>query len=117
MNLERTPPNWTISIVVFLIFALVLLVSNLEKALAAGAISGIFMAIILTKWQRRNDWRFWTIMAVFAIVHIFVITFIRIPPLKAGIVIAPFAFADGFIMWGVINLIERHLRKTDQSDC
>jgi hypothetical protein len=100
-----------------LIFVPMLFVSSLERAAAAGATGGIFVAIIMTEWRRRQEWWFWAVMGVFAIVHILLIVFIKIPPLKAGIIIAPFVFADGFIMWGVINLFGRHLRKAAQSDC
>lgn len=111
MNWENPPQNWTIPIACMLIFVPMLFVSSLETALAAGATGGIFLVIIMTEWHRRQDWWFWFVMGVFAIIHIILIILIKIPPLKAGIMIAPFVFADGFIMWGVIVLIGRHLRK------
>ena len=81
--------------------------SNLEKALTASVTVGVFVAIIQTKWESRNDWRFWAVVAVFAVIHVVAISIIQFPEVRAGLVSLPFALVDGFIMWFLINWIER----------
>ncbi|KPF52365.1 hypothetical protein IP65_16515 [Novosphingobium sp. AAP1] len=94
-------------LLVAIVFIAVAVISDLEKALAASVTFGVFMAIIQAKWESRNDWRFWAVIAIFAVIHIVAISVIRFPEVRAGLVSLPFALVDGFIMWGLINWIER----------
>jgi hypothetical protein len=96
------------AILVLAVFSLVAWASNLEKGLAAGVTFGVFAAIVQTKWASRGDWRFWAIIALFATIHVLVIFIVRFPEARAGLVSLPVALVDGFIMWGLINWVEKH---------
>jgi len=94
-----------------LTFAVVTWVSNAEKGLAAGVTLGVFITIILTKRETHkeslSDRRFWLVIASLAVIHIVAISIIKFPEARAGMVSLPFALVDGFLMWGLINWIER----------
>ncbi len=114
MKKRRPASDWIIAIIAVAVFSLVAWASNIEKGLAAGVTFGVFAAIIQTKWASRGDWRFWFIIALFAIVHILVILVVRFPEVSASLVSLPFALVDGFLMWAVINWVEKrfpHVRK------
>jgi hypothetical protein len=90
------------------VFIPVALVASLEKALAFSVAVGVFVSIIQTERKSWSDKRFWMILAVFGLMHIVVLSLIHIPPLQYGLECLPFALADGFAMWGIIKLIQRH---------
>jgi hypothetical protein len=92
---------------IIFIFICVALISSLEKALAFSVTFGVFLAIIQTKWENRKNKRFWIILTILAIIHVVVLSLIHIPELRFGLICLPFALADGFAMWGLINWIER----------
>ncbi len=96
------------------VFITVAWLSNLEKALASGVIFGIFASIVSVKWESRHDLRFWIIISGFAVIHIVGLTLIDFPELRFGLMSLPFAFADGFIMWGVLNWIEKRFPQSKQ---
>lgn len=81
-------------------------ISSLESALAYSIVFGVFLSIIQTKWNR-SDPRFWIIITILAVVHIVILSAIRVPELRFGLMSLPFALIDGFAMWGLINWIER----------
>lgn len=105
--------NWILVGIGVIIFASVASISNLEKGLAAMLSFGVFATIIQTKSETRKeslrDWRFWLIIAIFAVIHIVAITIIQFPELKAGLISLPFALVDGFAMWFLIKWIERYV--------
>jgi triacylglycerol esterase/lipase EstA (alpha/beta hydrolase family) len=82
--------------------------SNLEKGLASSVTFGFFAAVIQTKWPSRGDWRFWAIIAAFALLHIVVLITVRFQQVRAGLISLPFALVDGFVMWGLINWVDKH---------
>lgn len=99
------------------IFIGISLFSSLEKALACAIIFGVFLSIVQTRLQRQNDRRFWAIIAILAIIHIIALWLIHIPELRFGLMSLPFALADGFAMWGLINWIERRFpRASDKRE-
>lgn len=105
--------DWILVCIGVIIFGLTSLLLNLEKGLAAMLSFGIFSIIIQTKSETQKEslssWHFWIIIAFFSIIHIFAIVIIPIPKLNAGIISIPFAIIDGFLMWFLINWIERHI--------
>jgi hypothetical protein len=116
MTLERAPPNWTIPIACIIIFFPTLLFSNIEMAAVASATGGVFLAIIITEWRRRYNWWFWVVLGIFALIHIVMIIFVKILLLKTANFISTFVVADGFVMWGVIKIIGRHLKGAASKD-
>ena len=92
--------------VIAVFFALVIFVSP-AKALAGCVVAGTFLSIIQTKKKSQRDRRFWTIIAVLAVIHIVVLSLIHIPEPRFGLMSLPFALADGFAIWGLLNWIER----------
>jgi hypothetical protein len=94
------------------IFILVYCVSNAENALAYSVVCGVFLSLIQAKWNSRRDGRFWVIMAIFAFLHVVILSLVHIPQLKFGLMILPFALADGFAMWGFINWIDRRFPRS-----
>jgi hypothetical protein len=81
--------------------------SSLGKAFALALAFGVFLAIIQTKTESWADPRFWIILAVLAVIHVVVLSIVHIPEPRAGLEAAPFAFVDGFAMFGLLNWIER----------
>lgn len=121
MKRKRGRVDWAIAGLIIIVMIFVALLSNLEKGLAAGVSVGIFATIIQTKSETRkeslSDRRFWFVIAVLAVIHVVAISIIRFPELQAGLVSLPFALVDGFGMWGLINLIEKHwLKGSDRSE-
>jgi hypothetical protein len=88
------------------VFICVAFLSTLGRALIYSVVFSVFLSIIQTK-AKKSDWQFWIIIAVLAIIHIAVLSLIRITQLKFGLIVLPFALVDGFAMWGFINWIER----------
>ena len=101
--------KWAGGLCVLTAFALAAWVSNLEKGLAAGMAAAAFVGVIQTKSESTRDARFWTILSIFALIHIAVISLVAFPQVKAGMIYAPFALVDGFIMWGFINWVEKRV--------
>lgn len=100
------------------VFIFISFISNLEKALIGSQIFCAFYIIIQTKYETRkeslNDWRFLSIIGTFAVIHIIAIWAIDFPEFSAGMVPVPFAIADGFLMWWMLNWFERRfLSKPD----
>ena len=77
------------------------------KAFAAAVVFGVFYVVISRNWDRRRDWKFWTIIAFFGVAHLIGLSTINIPHLSAGLIALPFALVDGLIMYNVISWIER----------
>lgn len=89
------------------IFILVALISNLEKALAFSALFGVFSTVIQTKVKGQRDRRFWIAISVLAVAHVIFLSLIYIPPLRFGLMALPVALVDGFAIWGIISWIDR----------
>jgi len=67
----------------------------------------VFAAIVQMKWESRHDRRFWIAIAAFAAIHIVAIVLIKFPTPKFGLLSFPFALIDGFLMFGVLNWMEK----------
>jgi hypothetical protein len=106
--------DWLVGLSALAVFIAVDFVANLDKALVAGTICGVFVTIILAKWNSRPDWRVWLILAVFAVIHVVVIVTVRFPHFQAGMVAMPIALVDGFVVWGLINWMEKHFPRRRQ---
>jgi hypothetical protein len=94
------------------VFVAVALVASLEKALAAGVTFAVFSAVIQAKWDSRHDARFWIVISIFAFVHILAITLITFPEPRFGLVSLPLALIDGFVMFGILNWIEKRFPRS-----
>lgn len=90
-----------------LVFLVVVVFSNLEKALAFSVLFAVFLSIVQTKRESWSDRRFWFILSVLALAHIAVLSVINIPELKFGLIVLPFALLDGFAIYWFLNWIER----------
>lgn len=90
-----------------LVFVAVMLISNLEKALVFAVMFGVFSALAQSKWESRKNRLVWVILAVLAVIHIVVLSLVRIPELRFGLISLPFALVDGFAIYGLLNWIER----------
>ena len=84
---------------------------NRTDWIIAGVALLVFATIIQTKSESHkeslSDWRFWLIIAIFAVFHVVAIIIINFPELKSGLILLLFALVDGFVMWFLINWIER----------
>lgn len=86
------------------------------EALAYSVTVGVFLSIIQTKPRKLRNRKFWTILAILAVGHIVVLSLIRIPEPRFGLMSLPFALADGFAIWWLINWIERRFPILTDSD-
>jgi choline-glycine betaine transporter len=112
MKPKRSRTDWIIAGSALAVFALIASVTYLEKGLAAGTAFYVFAIVIQTKSETRkeslSERRFWAVIAILAVIHIVAISVIKFPELRAGLISLPFALVDGFVMWGLINWIEKH---------
>jgi hypothetical protein len=99
------------------VFSIIAVVSTLERALAFALAVAVFISIIQTKKESWRDRRFWIVLTVFALAHLVILSLIRIPELRYGMMAMPFALADGFAMWGIINWLERRSPATSEPAC
>ena len=107
MNRDKPPSNGVVGVFVFLVFVLVDTASGLEKAFASAMTFGVFAAVLQTKWLSIRDWRFWAVILVFLIPHVVAICFIGFPRPDLAAAFVPVAIVDGFVIWGLINWIEK----------
>jgi amino acid transporter len=93
-------------------FALRMLIQD-ERAFLIALSAFLFYAVIASRWDNRRDKWFWIAVLVFAAIHVVVLATLRLPRFEGPslAIAAPFMFADGFAMWGLLNWIERHVSK------
>ena len=108
---NRTGLHWQTIAVGVAVFGVMAYLTTDETGLVASAMCFGFLTIIQTKAESRraslSEPRFWAILAVFAVVHILALWYVRVPELKFGLMIAPFGFADFYAMWWLIEWVER----------
>ena len=81
-----------------------------ERAFAFAVCGGVFYVLVSREWEKRRRAWFWLTILAFAIVNIVIISFVRFPQYHGPSLISiPFMFVDGFLMWGILNFIERRL--------
>jgi hypothetical protein len=87
-----------------------------ERAFLAALSVGVFYVIISREWDQRHQTRFWTVMSGFAVIHLAALSLVQLPHYTGpGIGLAfPFMFADGFLMWGILNWIEKRFPTATQ---
>jgi len=116
----RSRIDWIIVAISLIAFFFSAFATNLEKGLFVGAAVFVFGTIIQTKSETRmeslRERRFWLLITALAIVHIIVLSLVRIPELQFGLVVLPFALVDGFAMWWLINWVERNFPATNDPD-
>ena len=80
-----------------------------DRAFAVAMSVYVFYVIISREWDRRRERRFWVVMLIFAVLHVFALSLVKLPHYHVpSVAIAfPFMFADGFAMWGILNWIEK----------
>jgi hypothetical protein len=112
MRSDFTPVSRRSDIVLVVSTAVVFLAvsffANLERALLFAVVSGVFVSIVQTRRRRRGDSGFWMLITALAIIHVVALSIIRLPELRFGLVVLPFALADGIVIWGLISWFERH---------
>ena len=89
----------------------------MEKAvMSAGTVWLMYGLITVMKAYRREVW-FWVTMALFASAHIAAILLLsfRLPQGPALSYVVPAMFADGFAMFGILNLLASRLSAADRS--
>lgn len=106
-ELSKPPANWIVGLTVLAVFIVISILSSLEEAFASAMTFGVFAAVIQTKWSSRNDWRLWSVISVFLIAHVLALCLIHFPRPEIALAFVPVAMIDGFVMWGLINWIER----------
>jgi predicted membrane protein len=116
MGNDLPPPNWIVFLIITVIFIVTALMANLEEALGYSVTFGVFAAVIQTKWSSRHRRYFWIVIAVFALIHVIVLSAVRIPALPHGSVAMPFALVDGFIIYGFLNWLERRIQNRSSED-
>lgn len=92
-------------------------VASLGKAAAAGATAGLFITIVQMKWSAwRKDARFWVVVAALFVIHVIAIIDTPIPEPEIRMAVAPFIFLDGFLVFMILNRVEKHLRRSSTAD-
>lgn len=89
------------------VFLIVSLIASLEKALAFAVTFSVFLSIVQTRKTSELTPRFWIAFGALAVIHIAILSFVRMPELRFGLVVMPFALADGFLMWWLLNRLDR----------
>lgn len=109
---NRTGVHWQTFAVGLIVFVLVTHLTTDETGLAAAGVVGVFLLLIQEKAESRLESlqkpRFWVLIAVLAMVHLFALFYFRVPEFSFGLAIAPFGFVDYFAMRWLIEWIERH---------
>jgi hypothetical protein len=95
-----------------LVFAAIAAVVGLAKGLAAGAAFAALSAVLQSKWQNRSDSYFWPTVAIFIFIHVMGISLVQFSEPRFGLDCHPFALADGFGMWGILNWLEKRNQKS-----
>ena len=94
-------------VLVILLFFVLVIFLDPAKALASCVILGAFLAVIQTKPKAQRGVRFWSLISILAMAHVVGLSVIHIPEPRVGLISMPFALADGFAMWRLLNWIER----------
>lgn len=111
MSSDFTPVSRRSDVILVLatagVFLLVSLVSSLERALVFAVVFAVFLAIVQTRKPNRRGARFWAVLVALGILHAVVLSVIHLPEVGSGLVVLPFALADGLAIWALMNWIER----------
>lgn len=88
-----------------------------ERAFAFALCGGVFYVLISRWWSKRNSGRFWITIFSLVVINVLVISLVKFPHYHGpSLVILPFVFADGFAMWGALNLFDRWHPFVDDRD-
>lgn len=75
-----------------------------ERAFAIAMTVFVFYALLVVKWNSIHQVRFWILITIFAIIHVMLLSTIEFPHYSGpSLIILPFALADAFAMWGILN--------------
>jgi flagellar basal body-associated protein FliL len=88
------------------VFGVLMLVTSEEKALALTITAFVLGAVVVTTDHQREAW-FWVTIIIMAVTHIAAIFLYRftLPSGPALAYVAPATFADGFAMFGIVDLL------------
>jgi hypothetical protein len=90
------------------VFIVVAKVSSLEKAFISIVTSYLFYVLLSEKWEMRKRLWFWAMIVIFAGAHLLVIYFVRFDyRISPALVCLPIAIADFFVMYYLVNKLER----------
>ena len=90
------------------VFFLVAHVSTLEKSLVSVVALYTFYVLISEKWENRTHVAFWSLIAVFGVIHAVAIYSLSIEgKMSPAMLCLPFAIVDFFVMYYIIGLFEK----------
>jgi len=90
-----------------LVFVVVAIASNLEKALAISVAFGAIATVVSVKLENGAGKTFWVVVSIFIAVHVVALTMIEFPQPRFGLIALPFGVIDALIMWGILNWTEK----------
>ena len=113
--------DWILAAIIAPVFVVISLLTSLEQALVWSMVLAVFVSIVQTRWERRYQPKFISIMAFFAVAHVLVLAFAPISRFKFGLIVLPFAMVDALAMWSLIAWIDRapatqHHQREDEQD-
>ena len=113
-NLSEGARDWLMLIPTGVLFFGLNTVMQREKAFLIALSFGAFYIVISREWDKRGQQWFWAVLALFALLHIVVLSLITLPQFTGpSLAIAvPFLGADTFAMWGVVKLIEKRMSRS-----
>ena len=84
-----------------------------ERAFTIALVMYVFYVVVSDRWKQRYERWFQVSVAALAILHFAVLTYLSFPEYGGpSIISVPFAIADGFFIWTILNWIEkRSVRK------
>ncbi|MGI8765973.1 MAG: hypothetical protein ACR2KM_05610 [Gemmatimonadaceae bacterium] len=104
-----------IALLIAVFFFLVTKVSNPDTAFVIVISISIFYVLITAKWHNRRRVGFWVIIGSFAVIHAFMIYYVTVPHLSAGLMIYPFALLDALVMYYVVGLYDKLTARRDDA--
>jgi hypothetical protein len=87
------------------VFAVVALLSTLEKALLAATVFGAAWVAVSERWEQRERRGFWALVGLFALINVLVIWALPVlEPFKAGLLVSyPFGMAEGLLLYWLLG--------------
>jgi hypothetical protein len=114
-DLSEAARDWLMVIPGGVIFFGLSTVLQREKAFLIALTFGAFYIVISREWDQREQQWFWALLAIFALLHIVVLSIVTLPDFTGPslLIAAPYMFVDTFGMWGVVKFIERRIARSD----
>jgi len=106
--MTRTKTDNLVILIICVVFIASLFLLDKFRAVAIGVSLGSLYANLAAQWDSRHQKWLWISLAVLAAIHIVAIWWLdlTVPEGPSLSYIVPAAFADGFAMFGVLELVE-----------